>query len=350
MPDTNGLENLPEWSLPEPPDHSEDAALESAYHEAYHPLRLADIASDAITLPPPLFKDFLLSRSITMISGEPYTGKTFLSLAMLLSLSTQTPLFNKYAPLSASPSLFIGKDSPAWDYETQIKKLHAGLGSPPILKDSLFFFRKPWLLTDPGFPDFLLKTVKLFGIRVVFLDTLLRFHNLDENSNRDMSLILSKLEHLRNETRVSIVFTHHTSKPSINSRSENYQARGASVIPGTVDQHLHLGRSGAHFQRIQLTAPKLRGADGKPLKFSYNITSDDSSTTFTLNETDSLPDDILTALRAGPLSLETIYSDMATLYPDIPNLKFRIRGTLSLLTSRSQIKKLESGAWTLSSQ
>lgn len=70
------------------------------------------------------------------------------------------------------------------------------------------------------------------GARLVILDTLTRFHHLDENSAQDMGLLLSQLERLAAASGASILFLHHTSKAAVMNGQATLQqaARGSSVL------------------------------------------------------------------------------------------------------------------------
>jgi RecA-family ATPase len=70
------------------------------------------------------------------------------------------------------------------------------------------------------------------GARLVVLDTLTRFHKLDENSAQDMGRLLSQLERLAVESGASVLFLHHTSKSAVvNGQAAMQQAaRGSSVL------------------------------------------------------------------------------------------------------------------------
>lgn len=70
------------------------------------------------------------------------------------------------------------------------------------------------------------------GARLVILDTLTRFHHLDENSAQDMGRLLSQLERLAAASGASILFLHHTSKAAVTNGQATLQqaARGSSVL------------------------------------------------------------------------------------------------------------------------
>lgn len=70
------------------------------------------------------------------------------------------------------------------------------------------------------------------GARLIVLDTLSRVHCLDENSNGDMSRLVSTLEHIAVETGASILYLHHVNKGAAREGQADQQqaARGASAL------------------------------------------------------------------------------------------------------------------------
>ena len=150
------------------------------------------------TRPAWLFQDFLLSRTLTLISAEPFAGKSMLMLAMHAALDLQEPLFGRHLPEIAQKCLFLGQDSPAWDYEGQYQKLVRGMTQlPEPHLPSIFMFNRGLDILDPGFPKFLEEMVDAFNLTVVFLDTLIEFHNQNENLNHEMKPVMRLLKELR---------------------------------------------------------------------------------------------------------------------------------------------------------
>jgi len=70
------------------------------------------------------------------------------------------------------------------------------------------------------------------GVRLIVLDTLSRFHRLDENSNGDMARLVATLEHVAAETGAAVLFLHHVNKGSARDGQTDQQqaARGASAL------------------------------------------------------------------------------------------------------------------------
>lgn len=85
-------------------------------------------------------------------------------------------------------------------------------------------------LDNPGWQNAL--EAALEGHRLAFIDTLTRFHSLDENKAEDAKRIMSALEAIANKTGCAVCFLHHVSKASALAGLTELQqaARGSSVF------------------------------------------------------------------------------------------------------------------------
>lgn len=69
------------------------------------------------------------------------------------------------------------------------------------------------------------------GARLVVIDTLRRFHQLDENDGGAMAGVLAYLEQLCRENGTTVLFLHHTSKAAgMNAGDAQQASRGSSVL------------------------------------------------------------------------------------------------------------------------
>lgn len=70
------------------------------------------------------------------------------------------------------------------------------------------------------------------GRDLVVFDTLTRFHNLDENSARDMKMLMARLERIASRSGAAVVYLHHTGKAAVLNGMVAVQqaARGSSVL------------------------------------------------------------------------------------------------------------------------
>lgn len=319
----------PSYDLVPPDPHFQDA-----FEHRWVPLRGSDLFASQTAPPAWLLADLIRQRSLVMISAEPFTGKTMFALSLALALDTQLPFLNHYQPSPGHRALFIGQDAPTWDYQGVFAALTRGLAieSPPNLP-SLFILNRGLTLALPRqFSDFLEAAVSLYDIDVLILDVLRSFHDYDENSNLEMSRIMDLLKSFRDRFGLTIILTHHTSKPSAGFAgtpqiSGNYRARGASVISGSIDQHFLLRASrGA----VQIEMPKARGAFGAPQVEEFTI----------ISSSDHVGNRSLSLAPSAPNS-ETIASSTADLLRTAsPSDQISVRSIYNVLRSRAAFAAL----------
>jgi len=71
------------------------------------------------------------------------------------------------------------------------------------------------------------------GARLIILDTLSRLHTLEENSNGDMSQLITNLEYIVAQTGgAAVLYLHHVNKNSAREKQidQHHAARGASAL------------------------------------------------------------------------------------------------------------------------
>ena len=289
-----------------------------------------------------------------MISGEPFAGKTMFMLAMMASLDSGEPLFGAFQPIPAQRALFLGQDAPTWDYFGQFQKLARGMGlgaETRISYPSFLVLNMGHDLTNPNSIKYIEDGIDLFAARVLFLDTLLEFHSLDENSNTEMKKVMGLLKHLRDKHHLSIFFTTHTTK-STEGKSSNYRARGAGTISGSVDQHILISPSP---EGIKIKTPKLRGGDRKSevIYITFNSSLVDGQPALRMDYTESpyksRQDLILAFLVAGPKPRKEIAAMLAVSNPDWSpqDVQFRTTNTLRFLEMKKVVHKTERGVYAL---
>lgn len=330
-------------------DH-EDAVHEAESHhfaQLYAPLSLSEITSGKIIPPPWLLgpsnplddMGLLRSKTITMVSAEPFTGKTMLMLGVTLGLASGRGALG-YPAAPGHRVLFLGQDAPTWDYWGQVRKLWVGLGQPAIPQGSAFFFlNRGWKINDPGFDGFLTETVRLYGITVLILDTLLQFHDAEENSNKEMRAVMDLLKSWRDKG-LTVIFSHHTGKTQ--GISGNYAARGASVISGSVDFHLQLK---AHGPTISLGLPKRRGG-AKRHADGFSITDKDGGIALESQVRVATPTERVREYLKQPRSREELQTFLSTHYPgDADQVSGRLHGVLGRLRQTRRIIERPDGTF-----
>jgi RecA-family ATPase len=74
--------------------------------------------------------------------------------------------------------------------------------------------------------------------RILFIDTLRKFHRSNENDSGEMSFIIDRLSHIASTTGCAIVFVHHTSKSGLGGSQQ--ASRGSSVLTDNIRHQAYL--------------------------------------------------------------------------------------------------------------
>lgn len=85
-------------------------------------------------------------------------------------------------------------------------------------------------LLDDQWVDWLIGAA--MGARLIIIDTLSRFHRVDENDSGDAKMLMRRMERIAVHTGAAVLFLHHVSKASAVSGTADTQqaARGSSVF------------------------------------------------------------------------------------------------------------------------
>lgn len=182
----------------------------------------------------------LLRGTVGALVAPGASGKSFLALEIAASIAA-TPcndeLFDGFGinPKSRGGVLYLALEDPAVVLQ---RRLHSmGQHIPPMHRTALAMnlVIEPLLghglnLMDDQHLNWI--TQQATGKKLVVIDTLSRAHELDENSNGDMSLLLRRLEAVGAQSGAAVLFIHHISKGASREAqgADQFAARGASVL------------------------------------------------------------------------------------------------------------------------
>lgn len=182
----------------------------------------------------------LLKGTIGALVAPGASGKSFLALEIAASIAA-TPcndgLFDGFGinPKSRGGVLYLALEDPAVVLQ---RRLHSmGQHIPPQHKTAMAINLsiEPMLglgldLMRDDHLDWI--TQQATSRQLVVIDTLSRAHQLDENSNGDMSLLLRRLEAVGAQSGAAVLFIHHISKGASRDAqgADQFAARGASVL------------------------------------------------------------------------------------------------------------------------
>lgn len=199
--------------------------------------------------PPPL--DFvlpgLLAGTVGGIVSPGGAGKSMLALELAILVATGRDLsgFSGGVQRHTGKVVFLAAEDPA---DALRHRLHAlGQHMSQELREQFAesFEIEPLagMQANIDRPDWLqFVEAMATGKRLIFLDTLRRFHELDENDSGQMAHLVGILEGVAARTGCAVVFLHHASKSAaINGQGDMQQAsRGSSVLVDNIRWQMYL--------------------------------------------------------------------------------------------------------------
>lgn len=215
-------------------------------------LSLQELA--ALPRPEWLVQQHLVAGSLAVLYGKPGSGKSFLALDISLSIASGIP----WGGLTSKEGmvLYVAGEGhggllqrvEAWCCQHEIP-LPSNIRVLPGRVNLLHAEDVEGLLQG-------IRDMPTLPILIIF-DTLSRcMVGGDENGNRDMGLIVSHLDCLREATGACILVIHHTVK-------SGKEERGSTVLRGAADTMLQLTTTST-FGRVVLSCEKQK--DGTPFK------------------------------------------------------------------------------------
>lgn len=198
-----------------------------------------DILAAFSNEPPPL--DFIwpgfLSGTVGALVAPGATGKSFWALEAVMSIACSVAGGDllQIKPQQTGRVVYLAGEDPESVLVGRIHAIGQHLKNPAreaiasnLALESIMGRRLN--VMDKKHSDWLIELGA--GARLIVLDTLSRVHSLDENSNGDMSRLVSTLEYIAVETGASILYLHHVNKGAAREGQADQQqaARGASAL------------------------------------------------------------------------------------------------------------------------
>jgi len=209
------------------------------------------------------------ASSITILSGQSRSFKTYTLLDIALCIASGEPLFRQF-PTQETGVLIIDEENGERLLQKRLKQLHA-VDNLPIYISSFGGFR-----LDDGHIKEVLDFCSKNNIGLIIIDALIRVHSADENSAKDMSKVFEKLRAFTKQD-VAILVTQHNRKMGANGNMGANEMRGSSDILAAVDSHVGVSRKDNVY--LTFTQEKQR-YDVELDPFQVKVTVDDGSFSF----------------------------------------------------------------------
>lgn len=197
-----------------------------------------------------LIKKWLPARGIAMLYGAPASGKTFVVIDMLLSISTGQPCWFRNKVKQGGVVYLCGEGHEGLRKRLKVWKQVRGvesLGNFAIAQSALDLDKVEGLRQT-------VEQIRELGYKpsVIAIDTLNRFYSGDENDAQEVRGFLESCSELQRLFECAVMIIHHTGVAD----SARERARGSSALKGGVDTEILVTKGEDGFLTLKQTKQK----------------------------------------------------------------------------------------------
>lgn len=205
------------------------------------------------------------TEAITILSGASRSYKTYALLDIAIAVASQKLLFGNFKTTQAN-ILIINEEDGERLLQQRFRQLGIKKGAGlPIHISALTDFK----LEDKQV-DKTIKFCKDHEITLVIIDSLIRVHNADENSAREMSKVFAQLRKFT-KAEIAVLVTQHNRKATQHSTGGASEMRGSSDILAAVDSHIGVKRDTKDRFYLTFTQEKQRyDVELEPFQMKFN--------------------------------------------------------------------------------
>ena len=182
-----------------------------------------------------LVNDLLPKSSITFVVGDSKTGKSYFALETALSVSLGRLVAGRFNSVMERV-LFLELEDGIQIMAPRYHALVNAYGQQPTSDQFRIYMGHEMKLDTESSYNQLLDQCKEFKPGLIVVDTLAKCHSKDEISAKEMTLVLDKLQRLRNDFRCAILIVHHFNKGQYERKHFNRRTlRGSTVIEASAE-------------------------------------------------------------------------------------------------------------------
>ena len=197
------------------------------------------------------------SGTINMISAPPNKWKSWFVILCAISVASGRSLFGMFKTEKQAVMIVNEEDT-----ERLLQERCNMLMDEPESLPVYFHIGKQIKLTET-FVDELITEAKDKHIGFIIFDSLRSVHDADENSSKEMQMIMDQLKKITREG-ITVLFTHHNRKKSrYGGKDESGEdSRGSSAINGAVHGHISCDEDERNDGKyLVISQPKLKATE-----------------------------------------------------------------------------------------
>lgn len=288
-------------------EHAGRGSVSTGQQVSFKPFTLDELYQEKFPAERWVVKDLIPFGTITALTGESNSYKTFFTQSMAASVIAGSAFLGHFETTKGKV-LVIDEEN----HRKHIKERYESLGISAT-SDIVFLSQEGIRIDEPEHIAKLRELLNKEKPSLVILDSLVRLHSGEENSATEIAKAFSGIRKLIDSDR-AIILIHHHRKPQKHGKKNSGQSiRGSSDILAAVDTHLALERNETELS-VQQTKMRLQ-PELKPFKVNLVLTPD-GGVSFAYQGEDTTENDLLleayTAITATlkesaePLTIEVL--------------------------------------------
>lgn len=222
-----------------------------------------------------LVEKLIPKGNITILAGNPSSGKSWLLMEIAKAVSSNRMLFDKFNTMEAK-TLYLDEESSPSEIKRRWKLL-----DPPYMTLTDFMSLQGFSIDNTEERNALLDLCKARDYKLVVFDSLRDVHSRNENDSRDAQELMDYFKEFC-KIGITCLISHHNRKESfVDSNKAEQVLRGSTAILANVDSLLAVENTKRTETELELVVsqPKLR--QGKPsASFKLLLTEADKKIIF----------------------------------------------------------------------
>lgn len=189
-----------------------------------------------------LVEGFLPAQAVVFTAGAPKSMKSLLTTELAFSVASGKPFLGRWQSGAPRRALIVQQESSMAAYQGRLRSAARRYGEC----DNLFVISNQHFdLMDEGSVEKLENELRRLRPTLTVLDPLASLHSGDENSAKDMGLLVRTLRRLRDQYGTTIIVVHHANKSSghVATQRGGMRMRGSSALYASSEATISMERT-----------------------------------------------------------------------------------------------------------
>ncbi len=196
-----------------------------------------------------LIKDLWGDEAVGIVGGEPKCCKSFMALAMAVSVASGTPCLGQFEVTRTGRVLVYAAEDALHTVRERLVGIAIASGVRLADLDIHVITARTVRLDIDNDREALAETIKILKPKLLVLDPFVRLHRIDENNSGEVAPLLGFLREMQRKYNTAVVLVHHARKGGKKMRG-GQALRGSSEFHAWGDSNLYLRR---HDKELTMT-------------------------------------------------------------------------------------------------